>query len=151
MWRAPAEAKKNALSAMSSGRDHPPLRLRPGTALVTAGAISQRIAKAEQAGLVVRSHAADGSRAVLIALTAAGHELIERTVDRVLSREAQLVTDLDPDRALRWLASLTGCWPTSPAGSPRQARPAPAARSAALGSAFACVAAPTMGSVDQCQ
>lgn len=64
-------------------------------ALVTAGAISQRIARAERAGLVARSPAADGSRAVLVALTAAGHELIERTVDRVLGREAQLIRVLD--------------------------------------------------------
>jgi DNA-binding MarR family transcriptional regulator len=80
-------------------RAGPPYRLSTreisARALVTAGAISQRIAKAEQAGLVARSRAADGSRAVLVALTAAGHELIERTVDQVLSAEAQLVQDLD--------------------------------------------------------
>lgn len=80
-------------------RAGPPYRLSTreitARALVTAGAISQRIARAEQAGLVARSPAADGSRAVMVALTAAGHELIERTVDQVLSREAQLVGDLD--------------------------------------------------------
>jgi DNA-binding MarR family transcriptional regulator len=81
-------------------RAGPPYRLSTrqiaARALVTAGAISQRIAKAERAGLVARSPAADGSRAVFVALTQAGHELIERTVDRVLSREAQLVQSLDP-------------------------------------------------------
>jgi DNA-binding MarR family transcriptional regulator len=75
-------------------------------ALVTAGAISQRIAKAERAGLVARSPAADGSRTVLVALTAAGHELVERTVDRVLSREAQLVRDLDPGRRTELASQL---------------------------------------------
>lgn len=65
-----------------------------GRALVTAGAISQRIARAEQAGLVERAPARDGSRAVLVTLTSAGHDLIERTVEAVLSREARLVSHL---------------------------------------------------------
>ena len=81
-------------------RAGPPYRLSTREitvrALVTAGAISQRIARAEQAGLVTRSPAGDGSRTVVVSLTRAGHELIERTVDRVLSREAQLVQALDP-------------------------------------------------------
>jgi len=80
-------------------RAGPPYRLSTreitARALVTAGAISQRIARAEQAGLVARSPAGNNSRAVLVSLTAAGHELIERTVDRVLTREAQLVQTLD--------------------------------------------------------
>jgi DNA-binding MarR family transcriptional regulator len=69
-------------------------------ALVTAGAISQRVARAEREGLVERSAAGGGSRAVIVALTAAGHALVERTVDQVLGREAQLVRVLTPaDRA----------------------------------------------------
>jgi DNA-binding MarR family transcriptional regulator len=83
-------------------RAGPPYRLSTreitARALVTAGAISQRIARAEQAGLVARSPAGNGSRAVLVSLTAAGHELIERTVDRVLTREAQLVQTLDREQ-----------------------------------------------------
>jgi DNA-binding MarR family transcriptional regulator len=92
-------------------------------ALVTAGAISQRIARAEGAGLVARSPAGDGSRTVMVTLTQAGHELIERTVDRVLGREAQLVADLDPgqrgelaSRLDTLLASLTR--PSNPLKSP---------------------------------
>ncbi|HWD82492.1 MAG TPA: MarR family transcriptional regulator [Kribbella sp.] len=68
--------------------------------LVTAGAISQRVARAEDSGLVIRRSAADGTRAVLVALTKAGHDLIERTVDQVLTRESELVASLSPgDRA----------------------------------------------------
>jgi DNA-binding MarR family transcriptional regulator len=63
-------------------------------ALVTAGAVSQRVAKAERAGLVRRAAAGDGSRAVNVTLTRAGHALVERTVDRVLGREAELVRGL---------------------------------------------------------
>ncbi|MGW1340553.1 MarR family winged helix-turn-helix transcriptional regulator [Kribbella sp. NPDC002412] len=64
--------------------------------LVTAGAISQRVARAEESGLVTRRAASDGSRAVLVTLTADGHDLVERTVDQVLTREAELVASLTP-------------------------------------------------------
>ncbi len=64
--------------------------------LVTAGAISQRVARAEDSGLVTRRTANDGTRAVLVTLTEAGHDLIERTVDQVLTREAELVASLTP-------------------------------------------------------
>jgi DNA-binding MarR family transcriptional regulator len=60
--------------------------------LVTAGAISQRVARAERQGLVVREKAPP--RAVLVRLTKRGHALIERTVDHVLGREADLVSGL---------------------------------------------------------
>lgn len=62
--------------------------------LVTAGAISQRVARAEESGLVTRRTADDGTRAVLVTLTEAGHDLIERTVDQVLTRESDLIASL---------------------------------------------------------
>jgi len=62
--------------------------------LVTAGAISQRLARAERAGLVVRSAGQGGGRSVTVTLTEAGHAVVERTVDAVLGREAQLVDGL---------------------------------------------------------
>jgi DNA-binding MarR family transcriptional regulator len=66
--------------------------------LVTAGAISQRVARAERDGLVVRSPAqAPGPRAVTVTLTQAGHELVERSVDAVLGREADLVQGFTGD------------------------------------------------------
>jgi len=64
--------------------------------LVTAGAISQRVARAEDSGLVTRRTADDGTRAVLVTLTEAGHDLIERTVDQVLTRESELIASLTP-------------------------------------------------------
>ena len=63
-------------------------------ALVTAGAVSQRVAKADREGLVRRAAAGDGSRAVNVTMTRAGHALVERSVDRVLGREAELVRGL---------------------------------------------------------
>ena len=68
--------------------------------LVTAGAISQRVARAERQGLVTRKAVGDGSRAVLVRLTATGHDLVERTVDEVLHREAQLVEQPEPRAAI---------------------------------------------------
>ena len=65
--------------------------------LVTAGAISQRVARAERDGLVTRRPEDDGSRAVVVELTPAGHELVERTVDLVLTRESELLGSLSDD------------------------------------------------------
>ena len=64
--------------------------------LVTAGAISQRVARAEHAGLVTRSRTAKSRRGVTVALTTAGHDLIEPTVRALLAHEATLLTALDP-------------------------------------------------------
>ena len=62
--------------------------------LVTAGAISQRVARAERDGLVRRAPGTTGRKSVNVSLTDEGHALIERSVDSVLSREASLVTGL---------------------------------------------------------
>src|SRR5690348_11098848 len=64
--------------------------------LVTAGAVSQRVARAEQAGLVERSPSPASRRAVAVRLTDAGHRLIESTVRRLLDHEAALVGGLAP-------------------------------------------------------
>ncbi|HEX4222196.1 MAG TPA: MarR family transcriptional regulator [Pseudonocardiaceae bacterium] len=66
--------------------------------LVTAGAISQRVGKAEKEGLVRRSPGTDRARAVLVSLTDAGHALVERTVDQVLTREASLLDGLTDEQ-----------------------------------------------------
>jgi DNA-binding MarR family transcriptional regulator len=79
-------------------RAGPPYRLATREiaqrALVTAGAVSQRVARAEREGLVRRTAAGGGTRAVNVTLTRAGHALVERTVDSVLGREAELVRGL---------------------------------------------------------
>jgi DNA-binding MarR family transcriptional regulator len=86
-------------------RAGPPYRLTTREiarrALVTAGAVSQRVSRAEREGLVERARAADGSRSVTVTLTAAGHALSERVVGQVLRREAQLTDGLSAsDRRL---------------------------------------------------
>ncbi|RKT09782.1 DNA-binding MarR family transcriptional regulator [Streptomyces sp. 1114.5] len=74
--------------------------------LVTAGAISQRVARAERDGLVERASAGTGRRTVLVKLTTEGHALIERSVDTVLGREATLVSCLSDDERITLIAIL---------------------------------------------
>ncbi len=73
--------------------------------LVTAGAISQRLARAEAAGLVVRRPGRSGRRSVDVELTAQGHELVEASVAVVLTRESALLAGL-PDEDRHQLARL---------------------------------------------
>ncbi|MGW4525424.1 MarR family winged helix-turn-helix transcriptional regulator [Amycolatopsis sp. NPDC004378] len=72
--------------------------------LVTAGAVSQRVARAEQAGLVERSPSSASRRAVAVRLTDAGHSLVEATVRRLLEHEADLIGGLTRDER----TTLTG-------------------------------------------
>ncbi|MFI5942647.1 MarR family winged helix-turn-helix transcriptional regulator [Streptomyces uncialis] len=66
--------------------------------LVTAGAVSQRVARAERDGLVVRDNGRGRPRTVEVTLTPAGHELVEATVGQVLRREAELVAGLGAEQ-----------------------------------------------------
>jgi DNA-binding MarR family transcriptional regulator len=62
--------------------------------MITAGAVSQRVARAEQAGLVERSPSSVSRRAVAVRLTETGHSLIETTVRQLLEHEADLIGTL---------------------------------------------------------
>lgn len=64
--------------------------------MVTAGAISQRVDRAEKQGLVRRTPRT-GSRAVDVTPTEAGHKTVERLVDAVLGRELELLESLDSE------------------------------------------------------
>ena len=92
-------ATLDLLSALR--RSGPPYTLTTreltGRTLVTAGAISQRVARAEQEGLVTRAPDPSGHKAVAVTLTPAGHEVIERSVDAVLGRDDELVAGLSAE------------------------------------------------------
>jgi DNA-binding MarR family transcriptional regulator len=62
--------------------------------LITAGAVSQRITRAEQAGLVTRSPSPVSRRAVSVRLTDAGHHLLDTTVRELLEHESALIRTL---------------------------------------------------------
>lgn len=90
-------------------RAGPPYRLSPTDiatrTLVSPGAVSQRVARAERAGWVQRDRSGRDGRTVTVALTPAGHELIERTVDELLIHEQQLLSALTAEQQDR-LADL---------------------------------------------
>lgn len=71
---------------------------------VSKGAISQRVERAERQGFVAR--AAGTGREVEVSLLPAGHAEVERLVDRVLGREAELVGMLSPEDRARLTALL---------------------------------------------
>lgn len=79
-----------------------PYQLSPGAlaarTLVSAGAISQRVARAQRAGLVDRVPTGGDGRGVLVTLTPAGHALVEETVDRLLAHEETLLAPLTTDQ-----------------------------------------------------
>jgi DNA-binding MarR family transcriptional regulator len=62
--------------------------------LITPGAVSQRVDRAEQAGLVERAPSSASRRAVSVRLTDTGHALIETTARQLLDHEADLVSAL---------------------------------------------------------
>ena len=79
-------------------RAGPPYHLSPGQlarrTLVSAGAMSQRLARAERAGLVGRLRSGTDGRGVLVTLTPAGNALVERSVDDLLRHEESLLAPL---------------------------------------------------------
>jgi DNA-binding MarR family transcriptional regulator len=80
-------------------RAGPPYRLTPSeiahATLVSVGAISQRLTRAETQGLVRRRRDRPDGRSVTVELTPEGHALVERTVDDLLRHEETLLTSLD--------------------------------------------------------
>jgi DNA-binding MarR family transcriptional regulator len=94
-------------------RSGPPYRLTTreltDRCLVTAGAVTQRVDRAEREGLVRRLPAQPGTRAVPVELTAQGHRVVQRAVAELLTYEQGLVDVLDPieqDELARLLAVL---------------------------------------------
>ncbi|KAA9153177.1 MarR family transcriptional regulator [Amycolatopsis acidicola] len=75
--------------------------------LVTAGAVSQRVARAERAGWVERAPSTASRRAVAVRLTAEGHRLIESAVRRLLEHEAESIAALSEDERVVF-AGLVG-------------------------------------------
>ena len=73
-----------------------PTRELAARSLVTPGAITQRVDRAQEAGLVLRLPPAPGTRLVQVELTGQGHRGVEEAVSSLLSYEQGLVDVLDP-------------------------------------------------------
>lgn len=98
-----------------TGRPH---TLTPGelmrTAMVTSGAITQRLDRLEGRGLVARGPHPDDGRAVAVTLTPAGLALVDRVLPDHLATEQGLLAGLDAaDRA-----ALAGLLRSMEAGLP---------------------------------
>ncbi len=65
------------------------------TMMVTSGAVTKRIDRLEERGLVRRAVSPQDGRGRLIALTPAGRRLVDRLVERHLANEDRLLTPLD--------------------------------------------------------
>jgi DNA-binding MarR family transcriptional regulator len=75
----------------------PPAQLRTDS-LLTAGAVTQRVTRAEKHGLV-RTVRGPRGRTSSVELNESGHRLIEHTVERLLTYENSLLDDLTgPER-----------------------------------------------------
>lgn len=75
--------------------------------MVTTGAMSKRIDRLEERGLVSRRVSAVDGRARVVALTEAGRELIDRAVTEHLANERRLLGVLSPEDAASLEAVLT--------------------------------------------
>jgi DNA-binding MarR family transcriptional regulator len=76
-------------------RSAPPHRLTPTelmrASMVTSGAVTQRLDRLEARGLVVRTPNEHDGRGVVVSLTDAGRELIDRTLPDHLATENRLL------------------------------------------------------------
>jgi len=100
--------------------------------LVSGGAISQRVTRAEADGLVRTMRTDSGKRTLWVELTDRGHRIVERDIEVLIGRERQLIAHLadgDRDRLadlLRaLLAGLTPAEPPAETGSEASAGTAP--------------------------
>jgi len=79
--------------------------------MVTTGAMTKRIDRLEQAGLVTRRRAENDGRARVVALTEAGRRLIDEAFTAHMRNEHRLLAVLAPEESAA-LAGLLSAWQT---------------------------------------
>lgn len=81
-------------------RSGSPYRLSPTEladgCLVSGGAITQRVTRAEDAGLVRTTRTDSGKRTLTVELTPSGHHAIEHGVETLIGGEHELISHLSP-------------------------------------------------------
>lgn len=93
--------------------------------MVTTGAMTKRIDRLEQSGLVTRRPSDSDGRGRVVALTTAGLELIDAAFTEHMANERRLLDALSPQDAERLEAILT-TWLAAfelPVGEPEDGRP----------------------------
>ena len=85
--------------------------------MVTTGAMTKRIDRLEEAGLVTRRRTSEDGRGRRVSLTLAGRELIDRAFTDHMRNERRLLDTLTPDEAdqleallTSWLARIENAW-----------------------------------------
>lgn len=83
-------------------RSGPPYRLTPTTlfksAMLTSGAMTNRLNRLEQRGLIERQPDPDDRRSLLVQLSDDGRELINRAVEHHLQLQIHLLKALQPEQ-----------------------------------------------------
>ena len=91
-------------------RTGPPYQLRPsdftGSLMLTSSGTTKRLDRLERAGLIERAPDPDDRRGVIITLTEAGHELIDRVTEAHMANEARLLGGLSAAERDRLAALL---------------------------------------------
>lgn len=91
-------------------RSPAPHRLTPAelmrSAMVTSGAITQRLDRLEERELVVRSRRPEDGRSVHVSLTAAGRELIDRALVDHVENQNRLLSGLTEEKRERIAGDL---------------------------------------------
>ncbi|MFB6888519.1 MarR family winged helix-turn-helix transcriptional regulator [Kitasatospora sp. NPDC056327] len=91
-------------------RSGPPYRLTPTAlmqcAMVTSGAISQRLDRLEARGLVTRTPSGSDGRSRDVALTDEGYALIDRALPDHLATEERILAGLDEPRTAAFVEAL---------------------------------------------
>jgi DNA-binding MarR family transcriptional regulator len=94
-------------------RAGPPFERAPGElaafTMVTTGGMTKRIDRLERAGLVTRRRSGTDGRGRVVALTAAGREVIDRAFTEHMHNERRLLSVLAPEEAAR-LEALLATW-----------------------------------------
>jgi len=92
-------------------RSGPPYRLSTrelaDRCLITPGAVTQRVDRAQREELVRRLDARPGSRTVLVELTPDGHRAVEQAVGGLLTHEQGLIEALAPEERQELARLLT--------------------------------------------
>ncbi|MBW0117134.1 MarR family winged helix-turn-helix transcriptional regulator [Pseudonocardia abyssalis] len=105
-----AEGEFDVLAALRRAGE--PFERAPGElarfTMVTTGAMTKRIDRLVDAGLVTRRPATGDGRGRVVALTAAGRELIDGAFTDHMRNERRLLDALTPDEAGRLEVLLTG-------------------------------------------
>ncbi len=95
--RGPSSRARLAAASFSTCSRRPVIVTR-SPARTNPAAISQRVARAEGEGLVRRQRSDADGRLSYVTLTAAGHALVERSVDGLLEHEEALLSALTSEQ-----------------------------------------------------